>query len=142
MHDPSVHAILHACGLMTGLDQRSDEIEQRQLALREVCNLGRPIVHLNVHIGVIVAVPRRLDLVGPYTLQVRGHSSRARRRYEQVTPVLEHQLAQMLVICALLYPLETLVGGYILRLVPSQTQRHAVEIWFILLQMCFQKRRI
>ena len=57
-----------------------DEIEERSSRLREVRHLGRPVVHLDVDVDVIVGAPRRLQLLVPEALEVGRHAARARRR--------------------------------------------------------------
>jgi hypothetical protein len=39
-----------------GLPDRFDQVEQRQVAFGKVRHLGRPIVHLHIDVGVVIAV--------------------------------------------------------------------------------------
>jgi len=52
---------------------------------------GYPVVHLGIDVDGVLAVPRGIPLVVPYTLQIGRLTSRLRRRYEQITAILEHQ---------------------------------------------------
>ena len=63
-HEPA-RAVVHARGLAPGLAQRFEEIEQRLVQLGEVGHLGRPVVHLQVDVEVIVRIPRRAHAVVP-----------------------------------------------------------------------------
>ena len=62
---------------------------------------GRPVVHLHVDVEVVVAVPRRLDALGPEALQVGGHVARARAADQQVPAEVEVERRQRRVGAAL-----------------------------------------
>ena len=54
-----------------------DVIEERQVHLREVCWVGRPIVHLHIDVRMNVAMPeRRVAAVVPNALQIRRRMNR------------------------------------------------------------------
>src|SRR5262249_32124067 len=72
-------------------EQLLDVIEQWLRQLRQVRDLGGPVVHLQVDVGVVVAVPRRGQGVVPQSLQVRRKISGARAADQQVSAHLEVQ---------------------------------------------------
>ena len=72
---PAARVVVGLRGLAARLDQRGDELVQRLVQLGEVADLGRPVVHLHVDVEVPVAVPRRLDFLGPDALQVGRQSA-------------------------------------------------------------------
>ena len=74
--------------------QLLDHAEQRLVRLREICNLGRPIVHLGVYVDRIFAVPRGERLAVPYTLQRCGLAAGLRRADQQIAPELKQQCRQ------------------------------------------------
>ena len=73
-----------------GFELGDHVVDQRQLALREVGGLGRPVVHLQVDVVVVVAGPGRPVAVIPQPLQVGGQAAGARAARQQVASVLEH----------------------------------------------------
>ncbi len=46
--------------------------EERFVTGAEPRDLGGPVVHLQVDVGVVIGVPRVFELFDPYALQVRG----------------------------------------------------------------------
>ena len=63
-----VGAVYLPGSLPRGWDHRIEQREQRVRALRQARHLRRPVVHLQVHVHVEVAVPRRLDVLVPDAL--------------------------------------------------------------------------
>ena len=59
------------------------------MAFGEVGRFGRPIVHLDVDIEVVIAVPGRLELVVPQPLEVGWQAPGARAGHKQVTAILK-----------------------------------------------------
>ena len=78
MHRPAVAAVVAFGGFLAKGNKALQVIEKRQVAFRQVADLGRPIVHLEVDIKVVVAVPRRIVLLRPNALQVGWQEARAR----------------------------------------------------------------
>ena len=54
-----------------------DEIEQRLVHLGKIAHLGWPVVHLDVDIQMVIAIPGRLDFLIPKALQVGRQPARA-----------------------------------------------------------------
>ncbi len=69
--------------------QRGDVVEVGVVGLRHVAGESRPVVHLDVDVGVVVSGPRRIVAFVPHALQV-GCAEHAvtRRRDQQVAAVL------------------------------------------------------
>ena len=72
MRHESSRAVVNAGCLSSRLAQRLDEVEQRQVAFGEIRDFRRPVVHLQIDVQVVVAVPWRVHAVGPESLQVGG----------------------------------------------------------------------
>ena len=75
---PSVSATLYLLGqliprrIAVRRSEVEDVIEERQVHLREIRRVGRPIVHLHIDVGMYVAMPERcVASVVPNALQVR-----------------------------------------------------------------------
>ena len=94
-----------------GDGQAADEVGQGRDGLRQIGDFGRPIVHLQVDVGVEVGIPGRLEVLVPDALEIGGKGGRAARRaHEQVAAVLEVEGGQARVSAARLDPLEPFVG--------------------------------
>ena len=91
---PAARVVVGLRGLAARLDQRGDELVQRLVQLGEVADLGRPVVHLDVDVEMPVAVPRRLDFLGPDALQVGRQSAGPRGADQQVAAEVEIQRRQ------------------------------------------------
>ena len=87
--NPAACVVVGFGGLLARSNERLDQGEERFVQLGEVGDLGRPVVHLHVDVGVPVAIPCGLDLVGPDALQIRGQAAGAGGRDEQVTAEAE-----------------------------------------------------
>ena len=98
VRDPAISVVVGLCRAAPWLDQRLDERDERLVALDEVGRERGPVVHLHVDVEVVVAVPRRLQLGRPQSLQVRGQGPRPRRRREQVTAVGEVECEEIRVL--------------------------------------------
>jgi len=70
---------------------RLDPCGKRLETLPDVRDIGHPVVHLNVHVGVIIAIPWRLVAIVPYALQIRRKPSFTRRRDQEIASELEEQ---------------------------------------------------
>ena len=67
----------------------------------EVAHFGRPIIHLDVDIGMEIRVPRGLDLFVPYALQVgRKPAGPAGRACEKIPSILEIKGSQRRILSA------------------------------------------
>ena len=51
------------------------QVKQWLMQLREIRDLGRPIVHLRVYVDRVLTVPRRLHLLVPLALKIRRHGA-------------------------------------------------------------------
>ena len=71
------------------------------LTLAEVGLAGRPVVHLQIDVRVIIYTPRSVHVVVPHALQVGWHVAGARRGDEKVTAKLIVELLQIEVSLAL-----------------------------------------
>ena len=69
--DLVIEAVFEDKQVKTDLFQRLDQICQWAMTFRKIGNICRPVVHLNIDIGMIVAVPWGLNSICPKTLQVR-----------------------------------------------------------------------
>ena len=111
------------------LHERADEVEERQLALRESRRASQPVVHLQIDVVMVVDAPRSVDVVVPQALQVSRQIVGTRRRDEQVATELIVELLQVVVGLALAVSLKTAVHGQVVGINHSvvDVQTHAVE---------------
>ena len=74
--DPSTYlpsigfAVIMVGRLFSAWYQASYEVNHGQMTFRQVGGLCRPIIHLNVDVGVIVGIPWILQSFAPNSLQV------------------------------------------------------------------------
>ena len=111
------------------LHERADEVEERQLALRESRRASQPVVHLQIDVVMVVDTPRSVDVVVPQALQVSRQIVGTRRRDEQIAAKLIVELLQVVVGLALAVSLKTTVHGQVVGINRSvvDVQTHAVE---------------
>ena len=117
------------------------EIEERGVALGQVGDLRRPVVHLRVDVDRVVRAPRRPDHVVPDALEISRDGVRLRASDEQIAPVLEEQAHQRGILIGGIVP-NTLVGGQILDAPRPQVERDAAEKRLVLGQVRSQQRII
>ena len=110
MRDESVRAVVDARGLPARLAQRFEVVEERLMQLGEVRHFRRPVVHLQVDVEVVVAVPRREHAVVPQSLQVRGKPARTAARNQQIAAELKVERFEPEIGLAFLHALEPLVS--------------------------------
>src|SRR5438874_134795 len=68
MHDPPPAAVLVFGGATAADHQVADHVEQRLMALAEVGQFRRPVIHLAVDIEGPLALPRRIEQFVPDAL--------------------------------------------------------------------------
>ncbi|OPZ66351.1 MAG: hypothetical protein BWY83_02903 [bacterium ADurb.Bin478] len=142
MHHPSIAAIMHARGHSAGFHQRLDIIHQRQSAFREMGGLRRPIVHLQIDIGMIIGIPRRRHGFIPLALQVGGQTTGPRTGDEQVTAILKIKRHQRRILSALLDPSQALIRGQVRLGRRRKVQMHTPEPALMFFQVVGQNSRI
>ena len=90
MQHPAIGTIHVTSCLASRHTHLADEFEQRTVHLRQITNLRRPIVHLQIDVRSILRVPRRPHTVIPQALKIgRVDVVRLRRADKQVAAVLE-----------------------------------------------------
>ena len=109
MRDEAPGAVVYPRRDSSRLAQRVEEFEERQMGLREIRHLRRPVVHLKVDVQVVVAVPWRVHAVVPEALQVGREPARTAARDQQVTPELKVQRLQSRIDGPLLHAVEPFV---------------------------------
>ena len=77
--------------LLPGRNQPLHHGHQRLDKLTQTDLLHRPIVHLDIYIGMVITVPRRARTVSPQPLKIRRKRPRPRTAYEKVTPIVPVQ---------------------------------------------------
>ena len=87
-------AVEGAGGLLTRGDEAFHQRGQGLVELGEAGLLQGPVVHLDIDVGVVVAVPRGERAVGPKALQVGGQGAGARAADEEVAAVVVIQGGQ------------------------------------------------
>ena len=116
--------------------QIANHREQRFLCFRQITNQCRPVVHLGINVDGIFRIPWSILLVIPYTLQVCRLSTWLRRRNQQITSVLHHQRHKIQVTAIKCSQTFICLQVRIFRF--RQSQRYAVVLLLILLQMALQ----
>ena len=106
---PAARIVVGLGRLAARLDQRRDELVQRLVKFGQIADLGGPVVHLHVDVEVPIAVPRRLDFLGPDALQVGRQAARPRGTDQQVTAEVEIQRRQRRIRRALGEPCQALI---------------------------------
>ena len=90
---------------------RFDKVEERPSRLRKIADLGRPVVHLEIDVGGVFAVPRRSHAFVPDALQVGGHGAGTAAPHQEIAAELEVERSETGIFLAFLDPGETLVDG-------------------------------
>ena len=112
VHGPAVGAVVHPRRSAAAGSKRVDQIKQRLVALRQIADLGRPVIHLHVDVRMIVAVPGHLEAVRPKPLQVRRQAARPGAADEQVAAELEVQAVNSGSAASVMHGFEPLVRRY------------------------------
>ena len=79
MRHPAAAAVIHLRDAAAGvrLRERVHQIKQRLVAFGEITNFRRPVIHLDVDVEMIIAVPGGVHFVVPEPLKICGQRSRA-----------------------------------------------------------------
>ncbi len=108
---------------------RPEPIGIRLETLAQVRLVRRPVVHLHVDVGVVVAPPRRMVAVVPLALQIGRQPARPRGGNQQVAAILEEQCFQAVIGTLGFEVREALVGGeFLLGRVGAEIEGDAVEL--------------
>ena len=89
--DPAARIVVGLCGCLPRLDQRLHIVEQRHVTRGEVGGLGKPVVHLDIDVEVVVAIPRRRIFLCPDSLKVCREPAGPAGADEEVAPNLEKE---------------------------------------------------
>ena len=95
---PTACTIVFTSDTLTGLRKLFDRAEQRFATLGEVAWLGDPIVHFDVDVRRVFAVPGWTELIIPKSLQVGGLPAGSARSNHQVATELKKQSRQMRIV--------------------------------------------
>ena len=91
VRDPAARIVVGLCGCLARLDQRLHVVEQRNVTRCEVGGLGKPVVHLDIDVEVVVAIPRRRVFLCPDSLEVCREPAGPAGADEEVAPELEEE---------------------------------------------------
>ena len=128
-----------------------NQIEQRQVAFRQIADLCRPVVHLGVDVDGIAAAPSRPHILVPDALEIHGLCSRTAGGQHQISAVIEVQHCQLAVVdleLALLVvalvptqPHEPFICGQLAAAfaVVRQGKAHPAELFLVFRQMAVQQ---
>ena len=92
------HAIHHTCRIASRLAHFANQSEEGLVEFGEIADLRGPIVHLEVDVAGVFAVPRGEHLVVPDALQIGRLSTRLRGGDEEVTSEAIVHRHEMLVV--------------------------------------------
>ena len=112
------------------------------MQFRQVRHLRWPMVHLQIDVQVIVAIPRRMDRIAPEPLQVGRQQADTRRGDQQITSELEVKRHQRRILTILRKGSQSLVDRPKVSLRTSQLQRDTIKQRLISLYMLPAQRRI
>ena len=99
--------------------------DHRQMQFGQVRHFGRPMVHLEVDVQVVVAIPRSMDGITPQSLQVGRHAADPSCRDQQVTAKLEIECRKFGVIGILCKSSQTLIHWQQAPFITAQIQGNA-----------------
>ena len=80
-----------------------DKIGEGKRHLTQIGYFGRPVIHLDVYIYMIIGAPWRVESVGPYSLKVCRQAARAGTAYKQVSAELVVKFNKVGVVIAVLH---------------------------------------
>ncbi len=108
---PAARAVGGLGGAGAGFDEAFDEVDERQFAIGQTGEVGRPVVHLEIDVGMEVGVPRGPELPVPDALKVGRQRAWAGTANQQVAAEVVIQGGQRGVGFAFLETGKALVGG-------------------------------
>ena len=136
MGDEAAAVINVFCGLSAARPQVVSQVEERFVTFGQVADLCGPVVHLDVDIDVVIAVPRRFDVLVPDTLEVCRHAAGTRTGHQKITAELKVQGAQGRIVGATLHGLQPLIGRFVHSSGLTEIQRHPAEQSPVLGKVC------
>ena len=89
MDDPAAGTVVDARGLFPGRNEGFEVIDKGKVEFGEIADFGGPIVHLDVDVEVIIAVPGSLEMLVPEALEVRRQGAGARASHQKVASELK-----------------------------------------------------
>ena len=92
------------------VERHPDQVEQRPGGFGQVADFRRPVVHLDVDVGRVLAVPGRCEALVPDALEVGRHRAGAAAAHQQVAAELEVQGGEPGIFLPALDARQTLVG--------------------------------
>ncbi len=124
MRHPAVAAVVDSGRLGTGDGDVLDHVEQRLVALGQIADFRRPVVHLGVDVDGVLAAPVRNDRFVPNALEVGGLAAGPAAGGQDIAPELEAQGLQVDVVLAFAHRLDPLVGGLVIHRPVADVQMH------------------
>ena len=97
------------------------------MAFGEITDLRRPVVHLEVDVKMIIAVPWRVIVLTPFALKVGGETAGTRTTHQEITTKLEIQRHQLRIRRAVAHGFQSLIRGVVHRIGLTEIQLHAAE---------------
>ena len=88
-----------------------DVVKERLGTFGEIGSLGMPVVHLQIDVGMVVGVPRCMQIAAPYTLQVCRQRLAAAGGQQKISAELEVEIDKTYVGPACLDAFQTFVCG-------------------------------
>ena len=131
IHDPR--------GFFARFDEAFDQVEEGFVALGEVGDFGRPVIHFRVDVDGVFGTPCWLEVLVPDALEIRGEATGAAARDEQVAPEVKIQRGEPRIVRASVESLETFVGRDRGCFVTAELQPAAVEEGVVIGDVVFQQ---
>ena len=136
VHGPPFRSEGLACGDAAGNPDSVDPVGERNDGLGEVADLGRPVIHLDIDIRVVVCVPCRLNVLVPDALEIgRQPSGSPGGASQHVTAILEIQRCQSGIRLPFLHSREPLVSRHFRHGRISQSQGNPAHNGAMVLNM-------
>ena len=110
MHHPTIGTVVALRRAVSRCYERVHVIKQRRVALGEVADFRHPIVHLEVDVGVEIAVPRRVHVLIPDALQIRRQAPWPRTPHQQIPSELEIERDEVRIEPASLHGFQAFIG--------------------------------
>ena len=137
---PSTSSPITAGCLFAGLHLRLDVVNHGLHTFQQVVAEGGPVVHLDIDVVVVIAMPRAVNVVEPNTLQVGGQRAGSGTCYEQVAAKLEIERLEIGIVTVAAIVGESLRGGFREVYTPiAETEVYMAEERLVVGQVAFEQ---
>ena len=137
---PSTSSPITAGRLFAGFHLRLDVVNHGLHTFQQVVAEGGPVVHLDIDVVVVIAMPRAVNVVEPNSLQVGGQRAGSGTCNEQVAAKLEIERLEIGIVTVAAIVGESLRGGFREVYTPiAETEVYMVEERLVVGQVAFEQ---